>query len=175
MSTDCNDLNMSMVKNITAHIVKPLKHLCNVSLNTGIFPNQMKIAKVTPIFKSDEKVCLQIRPISLLPKFSKILEKLYSDRLDSFLYKYNILTPSQYGFRSNRPTLHALIKLVEEITTFYNNKYAISIFVEYKKAYGTVNHNILAKKLYFYGIHGVAHKWIMSYLENKSQFVHYEN
>ena len=86
-----------MAKNITAHVVKPLKHICNVSFNTGIFPNQMKITKVIPIFKSGEKgVFTNYRPISLLPQFSKILEKLYSDRLDSFLFKYSILSPSQY-------------------------------------------------------------------------------
>ena len=65
MSTDCNDLNMSMVKNSFANIVKPLKHICNVSFNTGIFPNQMKIAKVIPIVKSGEKVCLQITDLFL--------------------------------------------------------------------------------------------------------------
>ena len=73
-------------------------------------------------------------------------------------------------------TSHALIELVKEITaSLDNNKYAIGIFVDLKKAFDTVNHNILANKLYFYGIHGVAHKWIMSYLENRSQVVHYEN
>ena len=71
MSTDCNDLNISMVKNITAHIVKPLKHIYNVSFNTGIFPNQMKIAKVIPIFKSGEKVCLQITDLFLVAPILK--------------------------------------------------------------------------------------------------------
>ena len=71
-------------------------------------------------------------------------------------------------------TSHALIELVEEITaSLDNNKYAIGISVDRKKAFDTVNHNILANKLYIYGIHGVAHKWITSYLENISQFVHY--
>ena len=70
MSTDCNDLNMSMVKNIIDHIVKPLKHICNVSFNTGIFPNQMKTAKVILIFKSGEKdVFTNHIHISLLPQF----------------------------------------------------------------------------------------------------------
>ena len=70
MSIDYNDLNMSMVKNIIAHIVKPLKHICNVSFNTGIFPSQMKTAKVIPIYKSSEKdVFTNYRSISLLPQF----------------------------------------------------------------------------------------------------------
>ena len=126
MSTDCNDLNMSMVKNITAHIVKPLKYICNVSFNTAILPNQMKTANVIPIFMSGEKgVFTNYIPISLLPQFSKILEKLYSDRLDSFLNKYNIISPSQYGARSNMSTSHALIELVEGITSSLDtNKYA---------------------------------------------------
>ena len=86
------------------------------------------------------------RHISLLPQFSIILEKLYTDRLDSFLFKYSILSPSQYGFRSNMSTSHALIELVEEITaSLDNNKYAIGIFVDLKKAFDTINHNILAK------------------------------
>ena len=72
MSIDCNDLNMSMVKNIIADIVKHLKHICNVSFNTGIFPNQMKIAKVIPIFKSGEKdVFTNYIHISLLPHSQK--------------------------------------------------------------------------------------------------------
>ena len=131
MSTHCNDLNMSMVKNTVAYIVKLLKHICNVSFDTGIFPNQIKIAKFIPIFKSSEKgVFTNYRPISLLPQFSKILEKLYIDRLYSFLYKYTILSPGQYGFRANMLTSHALIELVEEITTSLdNNKYATGIFV----------------------------------------------
>ena len=68
MSTDCNGLNISMVKNIIAHIVKTMKHICNVSFNTGIFPNQIKITKVIPIFKSGE-MFTNYRPISLLPQF----------------------------------------------------------------------------------------------------------
>ena len=90
------------------------------------------------------------RLISLLPQFLKILEKLYSDRLDSFLFKYSILSPSQYGFRSNMSTSRALIELVEEITASLDNtKYAIGIFVDLKKAFDTVNHNILAKNYTF--------------------------
>ena len=90
------------------------------------------------------------KPISLLPQFKNILEKLYSDRLDSFLDKYNILSPSQYGFRSNMSTSHALIELVEEIiASLDNNKYVIGIFVDLKKAFDNVNYNVLAKKYIF--------------------------
>ena len=70
--------NMSMITTIINEIVKPLTHICNVTFQTGVFPNQMKIAKVIPVFKAGDKcVFTNYRPISLLPQFSKILEKLY--------------------------------------------------------------------------------------------------
>ena len=105
MSTDYNDINMLMVKNIITQIVRPFVHICNVSFQTGVFPDKMKIAKVVPLFKSGEKnVFTNYRPISLLQQFSKMLEK---------LYKQDILSSSQYGFRSNMSTSRALLELVE--------------------------------------------------------------
>ena len=93
--------------------------------------------------------------------------------MDKFLKKFDILSPGQYGFRSNMSTTHALSELVEEITSSLdNNKYAIGIFVDLKKAFDTVDHDILAKKLHFCG---VAHKWILSYFENRQQFVNFNN
>ena len=161
MSTDYNDINMSMVKQIINQIVRPFV----VSFQTGVIPDKMKIAKVVPLFKSGEKnVFTNYRPISLLPQFSKILEKLYNERMDTFLNKHDILSPCQYGFRSNMSTSHALLELVEEITSSLDNKkYSVGIFI--KKAFDTIDHDILAKKLYFYGVRGIAHKWVLSYLE----------
>ena len=95
MSTDYNDINMLMVKKIITQIVRPFVHICNVTFQTGVFPDKMKIAKVVPLFKSGEKnVFTNYRPISLLPQFSKILEKLYYERMDTFLNKHDILIPS---------------------------------------------------------------------------------
>ena len=85
MSTYFTDIVMSTVKTIISEIVKPLNHICNVYFQTGVFPNQMKIATVIPVFKVGDKcVFTNYRPISLLPQFSKILEKLYNDRLEFF-------------------------------------------------------------------------------------------
>ena len=96
--------------------------------------------------------------------------------MDLFLNKYDILSPSQYGFRSNMSTTEALLELVEEITnSLENNKYAIGVFIDLKKAFDTVDHDILCKKLHFYGGHCVSHKWIQSYLENRKQFVNFNN
>ena len=121
-STDYSDIHMSLIKKVITQIIKPFSHICNVSFQTGVFPSKMKIAKVVPLFKSGEKnVFTNYRPISLLPQFSKIVEKLYNDRMDLFLNKYDILSPRQYGFRSNKSTAEALLELVEEIISKTTN------------------------------------------------------
>ena len=87
----------------------------------GVFPNKMKI--VIPRYMSgDKNVFTNYRPIYLLPQFSKILEKLYNNRLDMFLNNFNILNSGQYGFRPSMSTTEALLDLVEIITTSLQNK-----------------------------------------------------
>lgn len=95
-------INMHLFRNIVHDVVYPLTNLCNKSFNQGVFSDQMKIAKVIPLFKNgDKSVFTNYRPVSLLPQFLKILEKLYSIRLDSFIDKHSILNDSQYGFRKS--------------------------------------------------------------------------
>ena len=178
MSADFTDINMSKVKTIITEIVKPLNHICIVSFQTGVFPNQMKITKVIPVIKVGDKcVFTNYVYISLLLQLKQNLEKPYTARLDNFLNRYDLLCPSQYGFRSNRSTSHAILELVEEITnSLDNNTYFIGVFIDLKKAFDTVDHYVLTKKYNFYGVRGIArNKWIVSYLENMSQFVQYKN
>lgn len=111
-------------------------------------------------------------PISILPQFSKILEKLYTDRLDKFIDKYNVLNDSQHGFRKNRSPVLALIELIEENTNNIDRKkYSVGIFIDLKKAFDTMDHTILLKKIEKYGIRGPALNWIESYLTNRKQYV----
>ena len=119
--------------------------MCNVSFQTGVFQNKMKIAKVTPLYKSGENnILTNYRPMALLPQFSNILETLYNNILDMFFNKCNILSPSQYGFRSSMSTTEARFNLVEEITTsLENNKYTVRVFIDLKKVFDTVDHDIL--------------------------------
>ena len=108
---------------IVSHIVKPLSYICNMSLTSGIFPNNMKIAKVIPLYKANGKnEFTNYRPVSLLPQFSKILEKLFGIRLDYFIDRYNLVSSNQYGFRRNMSTSLALMELTEEITTALDDK-----------------------------------------------------
>ena len=114
------------------------------------------------------------RPVSLLPQFSKILEKLFVKRLDIFLDKFEVLHSSQYGFQKNRSTSVALLDLIESITNAIDNKKAtIGIYIDLKKAFDTIDHKLLLNKLEKYGIRGNANNWVRSYLDNRLQFVHY--
>lgn len=176
-SSDYTDMNMHLIKQIIDVILEPLTYICNLSFSVGKFPDHMKIAKVIPLFKKGNKNHLSnYRPISLLPQFSKILEKLFVNRLNKFLNKYNILSNHQYGFRSNHSTATAIMELAEEITTAMDkHHYFVSIFVDLQKAFDTIDHQILLQKLYKYGIRGVAHKWVQSYLEERNQFVEINN
>ena len=116
------------------------------------------------------------RPVSLLPQFSKILEKLFNNRLDSFIEKNCILCECQYGFRNSWSTYMELMDLIENICeSMYKKKYVEGIFIDLKKAFDTIDHNILLKKLYHYGIRGISNDWIKSNLENRKQFVQYDD
>ena len=109
-------------KKIIPHILTPLRHICNTSLGQGIFPDEMKIARIIPLFKSGDKQNVSnYRPISLLPQFSKILEKIFYNRLMNFLNSNNLLYLRQYGFRTNMSTSMAIMELVENITTAMDN------------------------------------------------------
>ena len=125
----------------------------------------MKIARVIPLFKAgNNNVFTNYRPVSILPQFSKILEKIFNNRLDNFIEKHKILTDSQYGFRRNRSTSLITESLDSKRTT-------VDVFIDLKKAFDTIDHQLLLKKLYFYGVRGTALNWIESYLTNRQQYV----
>ena len=157
-------------------IAAVLSHICNKSLLYGIVPSQLKIAKkVNPIFKSgDNQVFSNYRPISILPSISKILEKIVYIRLFDFVIKNEILSPHQYGFRPTRSTYMAINDLYCKITDdLYNKQHSLGIFLDLRKAFDTLNHDILLHKLNIYGIRGLANSWIHNYLSNRKQYVAY--
>ena len=112
------------------------------------------------------------RPISLLSFFSKITEKWMYKRLFNFLEAHRILYNLQFGFRASHSINHALISLTECIKNTLDNKhFGCGIFIDLQRAFDTVNHQILLKKLEYYGIRGTSLSWFSSYLSNRSQYV----
>ena len=136
-----------------------------------------KHASVTPVFKSgDNRILGNYRPISILSFYSKIIEKLIYSRINNFITKYDIISPSQFGFRKGKSTEHALIEVLEFLYAAIDDRqYSIGIFIDYRKAFDTVPHSILLRKLERYGIRGVALDLFHSYLCNRKQVVRINN
>ena len=147
--------------------------LVNQSFDEGIFPESLKIAKVIPVYKEEDPTnCSNYRPISLLSVFSKIFERIMYSKLYSFLEKYNIIYKRQFGFREKHSTNHALANLIETIKSFLDNNFFVcGIFIDLKKAFDTVDHDILTTKLLHYGIRGKANSWLKSFLSDRKQYV----
>ena len=150
-----------------------LAETINCSLNEGIFPAQLKVAKVIPIHKGGEKTDVSnYRPISLLSTFSKIYKKVMRTRLTNFFDSYNILYEMQYGFRKGRSCEHVLLVAQNELLMALNKKQiSILLLIDFSKAFDMVDHEILLKKLHHCGIRGKALKWVQSYLNYRMQYV----
>lgn len=168
-----DSINTSTLKQLIPYVTKPISYLCNMSFEQGIFPDICKKAIVCPIYKTGDKSDpTNYRPISLLSTISKIIEKLVNKRLMSFLEKNNLLSKHQFGFRGNKSTEDAVLKLTTLITNYLDQKEScIGIFLDLCKAFDTVSIPILLRRLENVGIRGIALEWCKSYLRGREQSV----
>ena len=108
-----NDIPLSAWKKVAEYIAEPISYLINESFICGTFPDCLKTSKIIPIFKTGQKTDpTNYRPISILHNISKIFEKIFLNRLLSFLEKYNILSANQHGFRKDYSTKTAVLKAI---------------------------------------------------------------
>ena len=148
-----------------------LAEMYNFSITAGRYPSKLKMAMIIPIFKDNDKSEVNnYRPISLLSVFNKLFEKIMYNRMKQFIEQEDILFSSQYGFRESYSTEHAIHDIVDKIQTNMDKKlFSCGIFIDLKKAFDTVDHDILLQKLNYYGFRGITNDWFASYLKRRTQ------
>ena len=164
---------MRLLKFLLPAVIKPLTIVINQSLATGIFPDELKIAKVMPFFKKDDITLMDNdRPVSLLTSTSKVFEKVVFTQLYEYFDKNNLLYSSQYGFRKKHSTEMAGLELTDRILKDIDNKDAsLTIFMDLSKAFDTLDHQILSNKLKYYGVNDTPLKWFSNHLTGRQQCV----
>ena len=172
-----DSISAVVVKTTYRCFIEPLTHILNLSLMYGVFPSELKLAKVIPLYKANDPMMFSnYRPVSVLPMFSKVLERIMYNQLLSFINKHKLLYAYQFGFRINHAPELALLCLVDKVSdALENGEYVLGLFLDFSKAFDTVNHEIFFAKLEFLGIHGICLQWYRSYLSNREQYVVYND
>lgn len=173
-SVGLDKMHPQLIRHAANIIARPLTHIINCSLSQGIFPDPLKVAKIIPIYKKGAATDVSnYRPISILSIFSKIFESFVNKQLINYLESNHVLLDTQFGFRKKYSTKLALIDLISEICdNLDKGVLTFGVFIDLKKAFDTINHDILLKKLEHYGIRGLPLKWFTNYLTHRKQSVH---
>ena len=167
------DIPIKVSKPIHTYLAEPLAYLLTDSFSLGHYPSLLNYAKIIPICKANSKQEVNnYRPISLLPTFNKIFEKLMYRRVCDFLHKNDVLFEHHFGFQRNKSTNQAILDIYSNLfESIEKKKCSCCILLDFAKAFDTVDHEILLRKLDYYGIRGTALNWFKSYLCNRSQCV----
>ena len=172
-SPDVYDICAKPIKRISSFISKPLAFL-NKCIDQGVFPKCLKIAKVIALYKKGE--CDDInnfRPIAVLPVLSKVFEMVLKNRLLNFFESNNLFADEQFGFRKHKSTSKAVLSIVNYILENLDiGHITCASLIDLSKAFDCVNHSLLLEKLYFYGVRGISHDLLRSYLSDRFQSVY---
>lgn len=174
-STGLDALPVKLFRSIGTFIALPLSILINLSLAAGKFPRVLKTAVIKPIYKKgNSEDMTNYRPIALLSILSKIVERVFHNRLKDFLVATNFLTPHQYGFRQGFSTIDAVSQLVGDVSVGFDNGLpTAAVMLDVSKAFDALNHEILLQKLEYAGVRGLGLSWLTDYLSDRDQRVEF--
>jgi len=169
-----DNIPAKVLKSCADEIAPFLTVIINKILEEGEFPDALKIALITPLYKrkGERNNVKNYRPISVLPATAKLIEKLVYDKVMAFLEKHGKIMDQQHGYRESRSTQSAIIILTDAIKQSLDNGYITgAVFIDFVQAFDKVQHDILLRKLQKYGITGTALKWFQSYFSNRQLIV----
>ncbi|XP_048479101.1 uncharacterized protein LOC105391608 [Plutella xylostella] len=163
-------IRMCDLKCIIDKISPIIAKLTNLCVIHSKFPERLKEAILRPIFKKgDHKLTTNYRPIAILSSIEKVIEKCIVNQLGSFLSNNNILDPNQHGFQRGRSTGTLLTNFTDNINTHLNNKqFIVAIFFDFKKAFDTLEHEMLLRAMGECGVRGPMNEWFRDYLTSRS-------
>lgn len=170
-SAGWDEIPQHLMKITSDTICRPLSFIINKSFGCGEFPSKLKFAEVKPVYKKGGREVLDnYRPISILPCFSKVLEKIASNQIKNYLETNKLFAKEQFGFRSAHNTSLAIANFVDQITSALDGSQStLGVFCDLAKAFDCVQHDILLEKLKYYNFSESAVSWIKSYLSNRYQ------
>ena len=151
--------------------------LINQTIATGYFPEELKLSRVKPLYKNgDSTLISNYRPIYLLPSLSKVYERVIFDQLFQYMSNNNLLNISQYGFRLGHSTELAALELMDRLCKDMDQGLIpANIYIDLSKAFDTLVHEILLKKLAYYGVVGIAQTLFKEYLTERFQYVQFND
>ena len=177
VATDHDELSAKLIKEAMPVIKEDLKDMVNLSYETKTFPDQLKIATVKAIHKKGgNNDPAQYRPVSILTIISKIFERSAVDQLVTYYNSHNLLNPRQHAYRKYHSTTTSLFELIETIKKHIDTGCFVAIAaLDLSKAFDSLAHNLILKKLDEIGLNETATNWIKSYLSNRKQRVKFGN
>lgn len=177
LRSDCSagfdNISVQYMKPVYDCLASPLTHVINASITANLFPAQWKVNKISPIPKTNDPRCLDdFRPVSVLPLFSKVFERLIAKQICSYIELKYLLKDTISGFRKSHSTCTLMLKLRDDILkSMSKGELTLSIFNDYSKAFDTVQYSTIIRKLHNLGFSHASLEWFISYLSDRLQFV----